>query len=67
MNDTNINQLALGMEGEQPKEYIHGLITTLKSSLFHPLIQRIPVDLRTAMFVFPSNTPSPGVSQCKSS
>jgi len=55
------HQLALGLEGEQPKEYIHGLITTLKSSLFHPLIQRIPSDLKTAMFIFRQIHPALGL------
>ena len=55
------HQLALGIEGECPKEYIHALITTLKSSLFHPLIQRIPSDLKTAMFVFRQIHPALGL------
>ena len=55
------NQLALGMEGDHPKEYVHALITTLKASLFHPLIQRIPVDLRTAMFIFRQIHPALGL------
>ena len=55
------HQLALGIEAERPKEYIHALITTLKSSLFHPLIQRIPSDLKTAMFVFRQIHPALGL------
>jgi choline dehydrogenase-like flavoprotein len=46
------HQIAFGIEGEKPTEYLHGLITTLKTALVHPIIQKIPADLKTAMFVF---------------
>jgi choline dehydrogenase-like flavoprotein len=46
------HQIAIGIERDQPEEYIHGQITTLKSALVHPLIQNVPVDLRTATFIF---------------
>jgi choline dehydrogenase-like flavoprotein len=46
------HQLAMGIKTENPKEYIHGQITTLKSALIHPLIQSIPFDLKTSIFVF---------------
>jgi choline dehydrogenase-like flavoprotein len=46
------HQLAIGIEAERPEEYIHGQITTLKSATVHPIIQNVPLDLRTAMFVF---------------
>lgn len=46
------NQIALGIESERPQEYIHGLITTLKTALIHPIIQNMPFDLKTSIFMF---------------
>lgn len=46
------NQIALGIESERPQEYIHGLITTLKTALVHPIIQKMPLDLKTSIFMF---------------
>ena len=47
------HNLALGLEAEgAPKEYVHGLITTLKSALIHPIVQSVPFDLRGALDVF---------------
>ncbi len=46
------HQIAIGIEGRQPGEYFHGLITTLKTALAHPILQNIPLDLRTALSVF---------------
>ena len=44
--------LGMGLESESPKDYVHGQITTLKTALVHPLIQRLPLDLATATFLF---------------
>jgi choline dehydrogenase-like flavoprotein len=44
--------LAMGFQAENPKEYVHGQITTLKSALIHPIIQKIPLDLKTATYIF---------------
>jgi hypothetical protein len=46
------HQIAFGIEEEKPRDYLHGLVTTLKTALVHPIIQKIPLDLRTAMFLF---------------
>ncbi|MFX0137404.1 MAG: GMC oxidoreductase [Candidatus Hodarchaeota archaeon] len=46
------HQIAMGFESENPKEYIHGQLTTLKSALIHPIIQNIPFDLKSSIFVF---------------
>jgi choline dehydrogenase-like flavoprotein len=54
-------QLAVGIESERPAEYVHGQITTLKSTLVHPIIQSMPLDLRTATFVFRNLHASMGV------
>jgi hypothetical protein len=45
------HQLAVGFECELTKHYIHGQITTLKTALVHPVIQQIPLDLKTATFL----------------
>ena len=50
-NSYQYHQIALGIEGKSPKEYIHGLITTLKTALIHPIIQNMPLDLRTSIFM----------------
>jgi choline dehydrogenase-like flavoprotein len=46
------HQLAMGFEGDRPREYVHCQITTLKTALVHPLLQGLPFDLRTALFAF---------------
>ncbi len=46
------HQLAIGLETEDPSEYIHGQITTLKSALVHPIIQNLPFDFNTSTVVF---------------
>jgi choline dehydrogenase-like flavoprotein len=46
------HQVAFGIEGDRPAEYLHGLVTTLKTALIHPIIQKIPLDLKTSMFLF---------------
>ena len=46
------HQVALGLEGKTPKEYVHGQITTLTTGLVHPIIESLPVDLRTGVRFF---------------
>lgn len=46
------HQVALGIENGRPEQYIHGQITTLKSALVHPILQNIPLDLRTSIKMF---------------
>jgi choline dehydrogenase-like flavoprotein len=43
--------LGLGVEGPSPGDYVHAQITTLKTALLHPIIQRLPFDLATSTFV----------------
>lgn len=45
------HQVGLGIETENPKEYVHGQITTLKTAMLHPIIQSLPCDMRTAIFL----------------
>jgi choline dehydrogenase-like flavoprotein len=44
--------LALGLAQPEPEHYVHGLITTLKTALIHPIVQSVPLDLRSALYVF---------------
>lgn len=46
------HQVAFGIKTENPKEHIHGQVTTLKSALIHPIIQSFPLDLKTSIFTF---------------
>jgi len=46
--------LGMGLVSSSPKDYVHAQITTLKTALVHPLIQRIPLDLRTSTAMFRS-------------
>lgn len=45
------HQLGIGLDTGNPKGYIHGLITTLKTALLHPIIQNLPCDTKTAIFL----------------
>lgn len=46
--------VGMGLEGRTPRDYVHGQITTLKTALVHPLIQRIPLDLGASTRIFRS-------------
>jgi hypothetical protein len=43
--------LGLGLPSTDPRDYIHGQITTLKTALLHPIIQALPFDLKTSTFI----------------
>jgi choline dehydrogenase-like flavoprotein len=43
------HQLALGLAAEDGREYVHGLVTTLKAALIHPIAQSVPLGLRSAL------------------
>lgn len=45
------HQLAVGIASEK-NEDVHAQITTLKTALVHPIIQKIPFDFKTSVFVF---------------
>jgi len=47
-----LHQVALGIERSRPEEYVHGQITTLKAASVHPVVQNLPLDLRSALGVF---------------
>lgn len=46
------HQLAFALAADDPRDNIHALVTTLSTALVHPLVQRIPTSLRTALRVF---------------
>ena len=46
------HQVGMGLASDDPRHYVHGQVTTLKSASFHPVIQQLPVDFRTAISVF---------------
>ena len=46
------HQIAVSLKGKDAQRDVHGLITTLKTALVHPIIQNIPFDLKTSMFIF---------------
>lgn len=46
------HQLAVGLETPKPEERVHGQVTTLKAASVHPIVQGLPLDLRTALRVF---------------
>jgi choline dehydrogenase-like flavoprotein len=41
------HQLAIGVQSNTAAEYVHGLITTLKTAMMHPIAQTLPFDMRT--------------------
>jgi choline dehydrogenase-like flavoprotein len=46
------HQLGLGLSGNDPRHYVHGQITTLKTTMAHPILQNLPLDLRASRAVF---------------
>lgn len=50
-NSYQYHQVAIAVQGTA-SEHTHGLVTTLKTSLIHPLVQTLPFDLGTAVSVF---------------
>lgn len=56
------HQLALGIEGERPDEYVHGQMTALKAASVHPIVQSMPVDMRSALAIFRATHAALGVA-----
>jgi choline dehydrogenase-like flavoprotein len=46
------HQLAFGVQPSVAKDYVHGLVTTLKTALIHPVVQNLPFDLGTSAALF---------------
>ncbi len=51
-NSYQYHLLGMGVTGESPFDYVHGQITTLKTALVHPVLQRLPFDLGTSAALF---------------
>ena len=51
-NTYQYNQVAVGIKATQQRDYIHGLLTTLKTALVHPLISSMPTSVGTAFALF---------------
>jgi len=45
------HQLAVGIDMENPEEYIHGQITTLKTGMMQPPFQSMPLDFKTGIYL----------------
>jgi choline dehydrogenase-like flavoprotein len=56
------HQLALGIEGQRPDEYIHGQMTALKAASIHPIVNSMPVDMRSALGIFRATHAALGVA-----
>jgi choline dehydrogenase-like flavoprotein len=46
------HQVAMGIDRPELPGYVHAQITTLKTALVHPIVQNMPIDLRTALTLF---------------
>ena len=46
------HHLAFGLEKDDPQAYVHGQITTLRAASIHPIVQNLPLDLRSAIACF---------------
>ncbi len=46
------HQLAIGMAKHAPLDYVHGLVTTLKTAMIHPVVPSLPLALRSAISIF---------------
>jgi choline dehydrogenase-like flavoprotein len=46
------HQVLIGLTAEDPRDYVHGIVTTLKTTQIHPIVQSLPCDLQTALYVF---------------
>jgi choline dehydrogenase-like flavoprotein len=46
------HQVAIAVQMQNTGRYIHGLVTTLKTALIHPLVQTLPFDLGTSASAF---------------
>jgi choline dehydrogenase-like flavoprotein len=46
------HHIAFGVERDDPQAYVHGQITTLRAASIHPIVQNLPLDLRSAIACF---------------
>jgi choline dehydrogenase-like flavoprotein len=48
------HQLAIGYDPGGPRDYVHGLVTTLTTALVHPIVQSLPFSMATSLGIFRS-------------
>lgn len=46
------HQLAFALADADPRQHVHGLVTTLKTALIHPIVQNLPLSLRAGLGAF---------------
>jgi len=46
------HMLGMGLECEEPHRYVHGQITTLKTTMAHPILKSLPFDMRASTAAF---------------
>jgi choline dehydrogenase-like flavoprotein len=51
-NSYQYHQIAMGIDRPDLPGYVHAQITTLKTALVHPIVQNMPIDLRSALSLF---------------
>jgi choline dehydrogenase-like flavoprotein len=51
-NTYQYHQVAIGVEYDNAMDYVHGLVTTLKTATIHPIVQTMPLDFRGAVSLF---------------
>lgn len=44
--------LGLGLDADDPRDYVHAQITTLKAALVHPLVAKLPLPLSASLRLF---------------
>ena len=43
--------IGMGLSADDPRHYVHGQITTLKTAMMHPVVQGLPFDLGSSMAI----------------
>ena len=51
-NSYQYNQLAMGFDSANAKHYVHCMVTALKTAMIHPIVEKLPFDLKTALHLF---------------
>jgi choline dehydrogenase-like flavoprotein len=46
------HQLAIGVPGATPMDYVHAPVTTLNTALIHPILQSVPLGARASLALF---------------
>jgi choline dehydrogenase-like flavoprotein len=46
------HQITVGVNGGDASDYVHGLLTTLKTASIHPIVQSVPFDMKTSLDIF---------------